>query len=204
MVVLLLRDTASSVGTTSSKLLDFWLSLHIIAGHILLPILAVVFMFLSKRHATLVNLCFAWIFTSICSCLLLYAGKHKGPEPSYELCLIQASLLYGTTPLTAVACLALVYQVWASVFQPIQEKEHVNPTSLWHAFRPKLLLASPWIIFSAWATAAASAGFHHPDRISRDRRFFYCSLDFNPISTTISIFCAIVLLITMGFEGKPS
>ncbi|KAG8861589.1 hypothetical protein FRB91_003711 [Serendipita sp. 411] len=213
MAVITLRATtnstaisSNSVGTTSDDVLNLWLAFHILAGHILLPILVFIFTYLSKRHPTLVNLCFTWIFTSICSCFLLYADRERGrKEPAFDLCLTQASLLYGTTPLTSVACLAMVYQVWSSVYGgggQNQDKEDEQSSIPWQLFKPKFLLAAPWIMFSIWATAAAWLGFHNPDKISRSRRFFYCSLDFDPFSSSISVFCAAILLVTMFFEAS--
>jgi len=166
------------------------------AGHIFLPILVGVFTFLSKRHPTLINLCRVWIFIGICSCLLLYTNTQTGPEPSYGLCLTQASLLYGSMPMSTVVCLALVYHVWTTVYVSKIDPEVAAP---WHRLRLIMLLVIPWIIFAIWATGAAWIGYHDPFRISRHRRFFYCSLDYGPFSTAMSIFCTLTLLVTLGF-----
>ncbi|KAG9052812.1 hypothetical protein FS842_009218 [Serendipita sp. 407] len=99
----------------------------------------------------------------------------------------------------------MVYQVWSSVYGgggQNQDKEDEQSSSPWQIFKPKFLLAAPWIMFSIWATAAAWLGFHNPDKISRSRRFFYCSLDFDPFSSSISVFCAAILLVTMFFEAS--
>ncbi|PVG04075.1 hypothetical protein CPB86DRAFT_778308 [Serendipita vermifera] len=189
----------TNVGTNSSQILGLWLSFHLIAGHVLLPILVFTFVFLTKRPPTLVNLCLSWIFTGICSCILLYSKKQSGPEPSFDLCLVQASLLYGTLPLTATSCLALVYQIWNTVY-PSTQKDNAA-SRLWQTFRPIIvLLGGPWIIWLIWATAAAWTGYHNPSRLSRNRRFFYCSLDFSRFSDGISAFCGIVLLVTIALE----
>jgi hypothetical protein len=58
-------------------LIVLWFTLHIVAGHVLLPILIATFTFTgTKRHITLVNLCIVFVFTSISSCLL-YASSFQ-------------------------------------------------------------------------------------------------------------------------------
>ena len=93
---------------------------------------------------------------------------------------------------------ALVFQVWLGLFN--SKKEAVDPR--WTTFRtafvshlshlPKIyacihtdllrqLLIVPYIVYGAWATAAAWLGIQNPERISRNRRFFYCSLELSTL-----------------------
>jgi hypothetical protein len=96
---------------------------------------------------------------------------------------------------TATAVCALVFQVWLGLFN--SKKEAVDPR--WTTFRTALvsrlshfskkicsytetnslyqLLVAPYIVYGAWATAAAWLGIRNPMRVSRNRRFFYCSLE---------------------------
>jgi len=99
-------------------------------------------------------------------------------------------------PLETTATLSLVYHVWTTVYV-----SKVDPTVLapWHRLRLMLLLAGPWIVFGTFGAAGAWIGYQEPFRISRHRRFFYCSLDFDPFSKAISIFCTLTLTITLGF-----
>jgi hypothetical protein len=43
------------------------------------------------------------------------------------------------------------------------------------------MLTLPWITFAAYVVAAAIIGFQKPGKVSRNRRFFYCSVNFNPL-----------------------
>jgi len=43
------------------------------------------------------------------------------------------------------------------------------------------MLTLPWIAFAAFVVAAAILGFPRPGKVSRDRRFFYCSVNFTPL-----------------------
>jgi hypothetical protein len=62
----------------------------------------------------------------------LYTNTQTGPEPSYGLCLTQASLLYGSMPMSTVVCLALVYHVWTTVYVSKIDPEVAAP---WHRLR---------------------------------------------------------------------
>jgi len=198
MMNLLLRATATSVGTNADSVLDFWLSLHLIGGHILLPILVFIFVFRTNRHPTLINLCLATIITSICACFLLYANKQRGSEPPFSLCLAQASLASGAQPVLVMTCQALVYQVWSSVFGP----KRIQENAVWETVKSTLLLSIPWITFAAFVTVSAAIGFQNPSLVTRNRRFFYCSLDYTSFTSSISIFCGINLLITMAMQAS--
>lgn len=74
------------------------------------------------------------VFISIYS---LYAGHQTGPEPPFDLCLTQSSLLYGVPPMTSVACFTLVFQVWNASFNTRVVDHSVNRR--WRAFRPLLV-----------------------------------------------------------------
>ncbi|PVG04074.1 hypothetical protein CPB86DRAFT_200432 [Serendipita vermifera] len=192
------RAVTTNVGTSSSQVLAVYYSFHLLAGHIFLPILAFTFIFLTKRPPTLVNLCLSGTFSGICACLLLYSGKQSGPEPSFTLCHIQASVMYGTLPLTSTSWLAAVYGIWETVY-PATPRDNVL-TRIWQRSKPVVLLGGPWISWLSWSTAAAWLIPQHPDKLSRNRRFFYCSLEYNPYSDGISAFCGIILFIATILE----
>jgi len=189
---------STDVGTNARSVLVFYFFLEIAGGHVLLPILLAVFTFSTRatRHPTLINLCLVWILSGIFSCILLYGGVQEGPEPPFGLCVTQSSLVYAIPPMTATAVCALVFQVWLGLFN--SKKESVDPR--WRKFRTALLLTAPYIVFGSWATAAAWLGIQNQQRVTRDRRFFYCSLELGPFSDGISLFTALILLVTMTFE----
>ncbi|CAG8599029.1 6789_t:CDS:2, partial [Acaulospora colombiana] len=97
----------------------------------------------------------------------LYSGKQLGPEPPFNLCLVQGSLYYGTLPLAATSSLAIVYQVWSTVY-PFAPKDN-TVTRIWQTLRPVVLLGGPWISWLFWATAAAWTIPQHPSKLSRNR-----------------------------------
>jgi len=192
------RVSQTDVGTNAHGVLVFYFALQIVGGHVLLPILVAIFAFSKKanRHPTLINLCLTWILSGIFSCILLYWGVQQGSEPPFGLCLTQSSLIYGIPPMTATAVCALVFQIWLGLFN--SKKETLDPR--WGIFRTAILLAAPYIVYGSWATAAAWLGIQHQEDVSRNRRFFYCSLDHPQLTNGIGIFTALILTITMTFE----
>jgi len=192
------RVSTSEVGTNAHSVLVFFFVLQIVGAHVFLPILLAIFLFSKrlKRHPTLINLCITWILSGIFSCILLYKGAHEGPEPSFNLCLTQSSLAYSVPPMTATAVCALVFQIWQGLFN--RGKEALDQR--WTAFRTAMLLTAPYIVCGSWASAAAWLGVRYPKDISRNRRFFYCSLEHSPLTDGIGVFTALILTITMAFE----
>lgn len=191
-------NAVSQVGTNSESVLNLFFAVHIIAGHILLPILVFIFVFRTTRHPALINLCLAAIITSICACLLLYTNTHRGPEPPFDLCLLQASFASGIQPLLVMATFALVFQVWISVYG--SKKTQPNPK--WEMAKSILLLTLPWIAFAVYVSASASIGLQNPDAVTRNRRFFYCSVKNKNFTRWISIFCAVVFLVIMVMQAS--
>ncbi|KIM89227.1 hypothetical protein PILCRDRAFT_216764 [Piloderma croceum F 1598] len=150
--------------------MNTFLVLQIIPSHAGLPLLVITFLFSqgAKRHPTLINVCISWIMSGIFSTMLLYAGQSTGPEPDKALCMAQTSLLYGVTPMCAVAILMLVYYVWTCYDS--------------HRYKPTVLAT------------------HNPEKVNRSRRFFYCSLDYHPLSNSMSIFTAFICLSATAIE----
>ncbi|KAF8503215.1 hypothetical protein BU17DRAFT_101715 [Hysterangium stoloniferum] len=176
------------VGTTSAALLYLWLAFQLI-NQTLMPILVITFWASKyvKRHPTVVNACITWIFSGIISSLLLYTGKETGPEPPKLLCLAQAALLDGVPPMTSVATLSLAFQMYLSIRWP--DKKENRP-------RTFALVVVPYAIFFCFSIAAAFSAYQTPAKVSRSRRFFYCSID-NAMSIIFAIFTAIILLAVM-------
>lgn len=190
--------TVNIVRGTHPQLVAF-LFLNIWPSHFGIPVLlAVIYFKKIQRHATFINLCITFLIGGISSSLLAYAGRTTGPEPSPILCLLQASLLYGYPPMTSVAAFALVLQMFivirASYYgEELPQKNHV--VRLW------VMLISPYFAFFIGVLATAVFGAANPTEVSRNRRFFYCSVRSLHITNTITIFAAIFLLATVFVEG---
>ncbi|CAK5262588.1 unnamed protein product [Mycena citricolor] len=194
--------------------LDLFLFLNMWPSHFGLPLLLAVVL-LSKRvrrHPTLINLCVGFVLIGIFSCLLLYTGQTTGPEPSKLLCLTQASFLYGmpslsvksilNAPSLTISCsapflaLMLVLQMFLSVRAAARNvKLEPNPVREW------TMLVAPYIALGLTMIATAMIGASDLSRVSRTRRFFYCSVAFPALSGTITIVAAVLLMATIVLEG---
>ncbi|KIM26323.1 hypothetical protein M408DRAFT_9958 [Serendipita vermifera MAFF 305830] len=97
-----------------------------------------------------------------------------------------------------MATFALVFQVWISVYG--SKKTQPNPK--WEMAKSILLLTLPWIAFAVYVSASASIGLQNPDAVTRNRRFFYCSVKNKNFTRWISIFCAVVFLVIMVMQAS--
>lgn len=166
-----------------------------------LPLLLGIIVFSRRitRHGTLINLCATFILTGIVSCLLVFAGvaAPSDPEPPPNLCLLQASMIYGMPPLTATAAFMLVLQMWfkiraAHLGLVYEDKDH--RARLW------IMIITPYFAYLATVLATAVIGANEVSRVSRNRRVFYCSVDYLPLTNAITICSAVVLFSTIVFE----
>ncbi|KAF7313513.1 hypothetical protein HMN09_00507200 [Mycena chlorophos] len=196
----LLSPMASNVNIvrgTHEELVAF-LVLNLWPSHFGLPLLLSVIVFSKKvhRHPTFLNLCVGFIFIGIASCLLLYAGKTTGPEPSKELCLFQASILYAFPPFASLLALMLILQMFLVV--RASARKELNNVS--HNGRTWAMLITPYIALIIGIVATIFVGVNNPDAVSRSRRFFYCSVQSDPLSGTVAVVCAVFLLATVVLE----
>ncbi|KAF8665710.1 hypothetical protein AX16_000160 [Volvariella volvacea WC 439] len=182
---------------THDELIAF-LVLNVWTSHFGLPLLLLIIYWKKiQRHPTFISLLVAFIVVGLSSSLLLYAGKIEGPEPSKLLCLTQASLLYGITPLTSSAALVLVIQMWFVIRASYQGQEYLDRD---HILRSWAMLVFPWFTFVVTVLTTAIVGSQNPDRISRSRRFFYCSVENLPLTNTITTVAAFFLFATFVYE----
>ncbi|KAF9036071.1 hypothetical protein BDZ89DRAFT_472269 [Hymenopellis radicata] len=189
-------NSVNIIHGTRAELIVF-LSLNIWPSHLGLPILLCILFFSRtvQRHPTFVNLCFTFMLGGISSSLLVYAGKTEGLEPSKSLCLLQASLLYGYPLMASLALFALVFQM----FMVIRSSFHglVDSPS---GIRKWTILLLPYIAWIVTIIATVWVGATNPDNISRNRRFFYCSVKSEPLTNSINVTSAAVVLITFLLE----
>ncbi|KAH9854722.1 hypothetical protein C2E23DRAFT_817711 [Lenzites betulinus] len=196
------RVDAGELGSNANTDLVIWFVLKIGGDQVLLPILVATFL-LSRaitRHPVMVNVCCTWICAGIISSLLLYAHQETGPEPDRALCIAQAVLISPVPPMTSVAALALVYHTW-STFRPsaLRASQNAKPSRK-SSLKTIALLAAPYVTHVCFAAAALHVSLQDPSRVNRARRFFYCSVDFDPFSNAMALFTAAVCLIATLLE----
>ncbi|KAJ8086185.1 hypothetical protein PM082_005008 [Marasmius tenuissimus] len=182
---------------THAQLVAF-LVLNIWTSHFALPLL--LFLVLSKqvkRHATFANLMAVFIIVGISSSLLVYGGKHTGPEPSKALCLFQASLLYGVPAISSIAAFMLVLQMFLVIRESFYGRTYMERD---HVMRSWLMVITPYIAWLLSVVVTAGVGSANPANVSRSRRFFYCSVKSDPLTNTITTVAAIVLFATVALE----
>ncbi|KAF9268233.1 hypothetical protein L218DRAFT_1073564 [Marasmius fiardii PR-910] len=185
------------VNGTYPQLITF-LVLNVVPSHSALPLL--VFLVLARRiqrHATFVNLMFVFIIVGVSSSILLYAGKHTGPEPSKTLCLFQASLLYGVPAISSMAALMLVLQMFLVIRETFYGRTYMERD---HVFRSWLMVVAPYIAWLISVVVTAAVGSADPGNVSRNRRFFYCSVKSDPLTNTITTVAALILFATIALE----
>ncbi|KAJ4472146.1 hypothetical protein J3R30DRAFT_1040836 [Lentinula aciculospora] len=98
--------------------------------------------------------------------------------------------------ISSVAVFTLVFQMFVVIRaafykQPYRENEHI--------VRSWMMIIAPyavWIIF-----IVATVGIGKPVNVSRDRRFFYCSVESEALTDTLTMFAAMVLFATLILEA---
>jgi hypothetical protein len=157
-----------------------------------------------KRHATVYNLFVTLILTSIIESLLLFAGKWRldEPGPSYTLCLMQASLIFGCPAMVTSAAFALIYQMWWTLRNPSGTTP--KDGAIRHAKQRKrtiVLLLLPYVLLLAIGIPSLLYGAHNPEAVNRQRRFFYCNIHKKKLTGAIGIVSGIILFATAFLEA---
>ncbi|KLO16369.1 hypothetical protein SCHPADRAFT_823375, partial [Schizopora paradoxa] len=175
-----------------------WLVLNVWPSHLGLPLLVATILLARniRRHATFINMIVTWMIVGFSSSLLLYAGFQTGPEPPKSLCLLQASLLYAQPGMTSLSAFALVFQVFYVVHATFREKDPHHHQTL----RKWILLVLPYLALVVFASLTAYVGATNTEMVSRQRRFFYCSVKSTSLTSSITTFSALVLFVTMILE----
>jgi hypothetical protein len=88
----------------------------------------------------------------------------------------------------------LVLQMFFTIRAAFFGEEYHNAD---HFIRLWVMLASPYVAFFICVLATATVGAANPLNVSRNRRFFYCSVESSPLTNTLTLFSAIILLTTL-------
>jgi len=176
-----------------------WFALMIIGGQIFLPIILLT-MLLSKnvrRGPALLNAVVLPILMSLVSCMLLYSGHARGPEPPYALCLAQASFMYGIGPAVLLTPTILAWQVWSSLRAVTYGKELEEERTT--RARTLLVVLPPYFVFLVFMVASLIHGSMHPEWVSRSRSVYYCSIQ-SRIDVGAAIVSSFFSLLALIFE----
>ncbi|KAK0441600.1 hypothetical protein EV421DRAFT_629396 [Armillaria borealis] len=190
---------SSDMGPVSPLLLNIWIYPNLISNTILLPLLVATFLFSTRanRHPTLINLCMTWIFSGIFSLLLFYTGKYEyepnPPEPPKLLCIVQASLIYGITPMWSVAVLVFVYHMVATTIEG-----WAFPSG--STVRMVVMLSAPYIAQCSFSIAALAISVSYPKLVTLDHRKLYCSLAHPLLYIAMGWFTFTVCVAIIAFE----
>ncbi|KAI0375183.1 hypothetical protein BV20DRAFT_253376 [Pilatotrama ljubarskyi] len=182
-----------------TALTPVFLAIHVIGGHIGLPLVVATYLFskTARRHPTIINFCAIWILYSIIYCLLLYGGRNLQEHPPYALCLIQAAMNYGAPPMAVVAGLGVVLQVWSTFVEPWKDARFA---SIPRWVKLSAIVAPPYLVFVAFCFAGGYYGLKHPQSVAV-KNGLYCGLLHGHFEMfAVPIFCGIFLLLIIGFE----
>ncbi|THH20101.1 hypothetical protein EW146_g1178 [Bondarzewia mesenterica] len=154
-----------------------WFSLQIVGGQVLMPLLVATFVLskTARRDPTLVNLCGTFILTGFCGCLLLYAGKATGPEPSKGLCAFQAAVIVAGPPTWSIALLSLVFQTWNALDTDITKRPLTRPWKI-------AMIIAPYAVFLLWTIITASVRTPPPYPKSATRSRGCIPMNTHPLS----------------------
>jgi len=150
-----------------------------------------------KRHPTFINQCVAFMLIGLSCGLLSFSNDVTGPEPDPILCLFQGSLILGMPPLASLVTCMLVLQMFLK-FRSAHNGVSYDDSK--HRWRVWAMVIIPYVGYFTFILATAIVGSNNPDRVSRSRRVFYCSVDWLPLSNTVTTVAAVVLLITVVLE----
>ncbi|KAI0734995.1 hypothetical protein C8Q76DRAFT_765601 [Earliella scabrosa] len=174
-------------------------AIHLVGGHIGLPILVATFTFskTAKRHPTVVNFCMTWIVYSIIYCLLIYGGGNLLDNPPFELCLAQAAMNYAAPPMAVVAGFEVVLQIWSTFWEPWKEARLAGIPG-W--LKMTAIIIPPYLTFVAFAVSAVYVGRQHPDWV-QVKNGLYCGLTNGQFQMfAVPIFCSIFLVLIILLE----
>ncbi|TFK56127.1 hypothetical protein OE88DRAFT_712810 [Heliocybe sulcata] len=158
-----------------------WLVLNIWPSHLGLPVL-VATIYLSRRvyrNPTFLSMCITWWIDGLASSLLFWSGHQTGSDPSYGLCLAQASLLYGVPAMTALSGFFLIHTLFYSLDRPPSTGPETSSREWNRTTYYKLV--TPYAIWLASLVVAIIVGRAFPELVSRDQHYFFCAVNSKPL-----------------------
>ncbi|KAJ7162567.1 hypothetical protein C8R43DRAFT_1233239 [Mycena crocata] len=105
-------------------------------------------------------------------------------------------MLYGVPAFASLLGFMLVLQMFLVVRASVQKQ--VSQGS--HTLRVWAMLGAPYLALLISILATAAVGSTNPGSVSRNRRYFYCSVESGLLSGTIAAFAAVFLFATVVFE----
>jgi len=124
-----------------------------------------------RNNAYLVNFILTTFLTTIPPALLLYTGHQYSRIPK-NLCLAQAVLVDGVTPMFAMAQFALIFDTWSELRSLCLHKRHISRMT----FLKCILLIAPYFMFGFWTFASYGAAWGDPSNFDNTgpANFVYC------------------------------
>ncbi|KAF5352655.1 hypothetical protein D9756_005974 [Leucocoprinus leucothites] len=178
-----------------------FLALHIAGGQVGLPLVIATLLLFKKvaRHPTLINFFCIWVIYSVIFCLFLYSGQQDQQQPS-NLCQVQSALIHGAPPMSVVATLVLVIQLWSTLREPPAQQITLSRSRWPSTLRLRIMLAIPYIIFAIFI--AITAPLQRGENVQIGAwNGLYCTIRGAPIiDYAVPAFCTAVLVIIVGFE----
>jgi hypothetical protein len=190
--------TSGSVVDTPA-LLWLTLALYIIGGHIGFPLVLITTTLLKKssRHPTFLNLCLAWILSSISFSILFYFNRvmPDSDQPEFWVCLLQASAVLVSPILLSLTMLAFVLNLWLSLKYPAKD----YPEPGYHAMRTWILLAMPHVVcLTIFIPALVYGAAQPPPDLGRPANNYFCIWPSQTLHVMqIVIICASALCILL-------
>lgn len=190
--------------TSSSfhHLQPIYLVLLIAGGQVGLPLVIVTLLFSKKaiRHPTLINFFCTWVIYSVVFCLFLYS-RQQDQQLQGLLCQVQSALIHGAPPMSVVATLALVIQLWLTLREPPVQQTVTLSGSRWpKTLRLRIMLVTPYITFAIFIIITASLQQNENVQVGAWNGL-YCTTRGAPIiGYAVPGFCTAVLVIVVGFE----
>jgi len=154
--------------------LVLFLTLHALSCHVGIPFILGPIFFSAKvaRHPVFINWCFTLELLPVAYILLLYFGEIENPVPAFNLCLIQASMIYASGAMIGTSTLIFSFHIYRVV------RRAVHPRPLrWHAWHTTLLvikLSVPYAVYLVVFMVEMTFGISHKQLVHRST--FYCTI----------------------------
>jgi hypothetical protein len=129
-----------------------------------------------------------------------YPGQRLGSESSITTtCRVQSIFTHGTPPLSVTATLTVVIQLWCTLSNPSRFSIGGSNQRFPLSYRLCASLAAPYFVFFIFILTGIALVQQMPDSVRSNGLF--CSIYVNNLHKyAVSIYCASVMLVIMGFE----